>query len=46
MKLMTTVEYDEETDELMLPIPDEILDSLGTWASMCYNGSIMTIVSF
>ena len=29
MKLMTTVEYDEETDELMLPIPDEILDSLG-----------------
>lgn len=29
MKLMTTIEYDPETDELMLPIPDEILDSLG-----------------
>jgi bifunctional DNA-binding transcriptional regulator/antitoxin component of YhaV-PrlF toxin-antitoxin module len=29
MKLMSTVEYDSETDELMLPIPDEILDSLG-----------------
>ena len=29
MKLMTEVQYDESSDELFLPIPDEILDSLG-----------------
>ncbi len=29
MKLMTEVQYDESSDELILPIPDEILDSLG-----------------
>ena len=29
MKLQSHIEYDAEADELMLPIPDEILDSLG-----------------
>ena len=29
MKLQSHIEYDPETDELMLPIPDELLNSLG-----------------
>ena len=29
MKFLTRVEYDESSDDLFLPIPDEILDSLG-----------------
>jgi hypothetical protein len=29
MKFVTEIEYDESTDECILPIPDEILDSLG-----------------
>ena len=29
MKLISEVQYDAATDELFLPIPDEILDSLG-----------------
>ena len=29
MKCTSHIEYDAETDEMMLPIPDEILDSLG-----------------
>ena len=29
MKLISEVQYDAGTDELFLPIPDEILDSLG-----------------
>ena len=29
MKFVTTIEYNEEEDDLFLPIPDEILDSLG-----------------
>jgi hypothetical protein len=28
MKYTSHIEYDTETDELMLPIPDEILDGL------------------
>ena len=33
MKLISEVQYDAGTDELFLPIPDEILDSLelGHW---------------
>lgn len=29
MKYTSHIEYDDNNDELMLPIPDEILDSLG-----------------
>jgi hypothetical protein len=29
MKLISDIQYDAGTDELFLPIPDEILDSLG-----------------
>lgn len=29
MKFVSEIQYIEETDELFLPIPDEILDSLG-----------------
>jgi len=29
MKYTSHIEYDENNDDLILPIPDEILDSLG-----------------
>tara|TARA_B100001142_G_scaffold321480_1_gene368197 strand:+ start:1921 stop:2079 length:159 start_codon:yes stop_codon:yes gene_type:complete len=28
MKCISHIQYDDETDELIVPIPDEILDSL------------------
>lgn len=29
MRFVVTIEYDEETDNYILPIPDELADSLG-----------------